>query len=343
MIKVGHFTCTRQWQKFAFNNPPKNIKYVRAFDIPFPTLGINNQFLQHTKYHFASHLRNINFLHTYNSIVPYGPNWIIEVEYLLPRYGKNKNKRQIDFAIKRLQSKSCKCISFTSEMAFNLNTNFLKENGLESKTMINYRPVKITNESYFPRIITNTFNIVFVGNAFYRKGGVELLRAFINNPNRTDWRLNIISTFETDWVIYPSTEQKLWVQKSIANDKRISVFSNISHDDVYKTLKTSHLFIATTYADTWNNSILEALVNGIPVIASNISPIPEMIQSNINGVLIDVNTSSIKITNEIEIAINNYYNNPSLLYTHSKNAYKLSHEKFSLTTRNNKLAQIFNK
>lgn len=343
MIKVGRFTCTREWQKIAFNNPPNDVKYFRALDIPFASLGINNPFLHHTKFHFGSFIKGLDFLHTYNGIIPYGPDWIIEVEDSVPRYGRNASTKQINYATKRLQSDSCKCISFTSEMAYNLNREFLKNHGLESKAIINYRAVHIPNIKFKPKFKSNTFNIVFVGNAFYRKGGIELLKAFVNNPHRSDWNLDIISSFEVDWSVYPNPEQILWVHSVIANDKRISVYKSIEHNEVYKILHKSHVFISTTFADTWNNAILESLVNGIPVIASNIAVIPEMVQNNVNGYLIDINKTSNEISNEIELAINKYYDDVNLLNTHSKNAYRLSREKFSLTRRNNILAKIFNK
>ena len=336
-MKVGRFTSTRPWQSYAFSNPPKSWKYVRALDVPWASLKVRSPFLRHTKYHCSF---GVDLLHTYNSIVPYGPNWIIEVEDGLPRYGAGITQKQFDFAVKHLSHKRCKVISFTSEMAYNKNSDFMKRHGLEHKKRIIYRPVHLPSPETTKKD-NGLFNVIFIGNSFYRKGGFQLLKAFERSAHK-DWRLHVVSNFFEDWGPRPTEEQMEELEKIKNSDNRITFTQHMSHEDVFHAISASDVLVGVTYADPWYNSVMEAAACGVPVIASNISSIPEMVIDGETGTLLsigDFNDES--IIDDIYDSLCRYYTDTTLRITHGKNARLHAESKFSIEARNKALTAIF--
>ena len=187
----------------------------------------------------------------------------------------------------------------------------------------------------------STFNILFAGNGFYRKGGMELLDAFsqINNSNL---RLTIISSFEIDWEVIPTEEQITKYNKIINTDKRITVFPGLPHHEVIKNMQKSHLFIATTHADPFNNTILEAMACKVPIITSDIRSIPEFVKHKQNGFLIKIKENSQEQTiNEIKKHIEKLYNNNELRNQFAEESLRISKEIFDINIRNKALKKIY--
>ena len=341
MKQVGYFNRTRYWQIYAFNNPPKGYKYKRGINIPFHSIGINDPFLRHTK--FVLPFQNCDLYHTYNAVVTGRKPWIIEVETTVPRYGDLKEgNRRFDWGIKKLKSQFCKGIIFTSKYTRKLNQENFKQWGIDpEKCHIVYRAVE---PQYLLERTGNEkeFTILFVGNGFYRKGGIELLKAF-KKFNKKDGRLVIISNFEVDWKIFPTEMEKQFVQEEIEGNKQIEVYQNLSHSEVIYWMRKSDVFVNTTYADTFNNAILEALSCQLPVIVSNVRAIPEFVKEGFNGFMVNPDLQNReKMIDHIYKKLETYYSDTNMLKIHSANALMTVESKFLIDHRNKKLSKIYN-
>lgn len=343
MIKIGRFVATRPWQLVSYANPPQGWKYLRALDLPIAQLGVKNQFLNHTKWAINEPLLD-GFI-TYNSIY-HGSSkpWIIEVEDMLPRYG-NARKWQLNYAVKKLSHPSCRAISFTSEFSRRRNAAFLRNHDLTHKAVINYRPVipKVLENFYKP---SEQFRILFVGNAFWRKGGLQLLRAF-QRVSRKNWQLQIISSFEQDWAIFPEQNEIRETEKIIQSHSNIDVHSSVPFNVIPDFYNNSDVLVGFTYADTWYNSLMEAGAHGLALITSGISATTEMVSNEMNGfVFCDArNEARLRPGSEhvdwIGQMLLRYDNNRELLRTHQQ-ASRLWHtDKFSIENRNKNLQNFF--
>ena len=234
----------------------------------------------------------------------------------------------------RLTQKSCLAISFTSELARSRNEGILQEYDLARKSHIIYRPVMFPDIEDFGSRSRSTFEIAFVGNAFFRKGGVELLSAFLDQRN-DDWRLTIISELSVDWEKFPDLQERSAVRGMIASDPRIKLFQKLDHAEVLKVLSRADVYVGTTYADPWGHSIAEAAACGLPVISSNIGAIPEMVAHGQTGQLIDMSgKTSRQISIEISHHLRAYYDDTTLRLLHGRNARRLAQGKFSIEARN---------
>ena len=289
-MRVGRFVATRAWQKFAFSNPPKGWVYERAVDLPFHLSNVRSQFLYHTKVPLLP--MGCDLFHSYNSIVVTSSPWLIEVESQLPRYGTNPRQWQLNFAIDRLKATNCKVISFTCEGAQKANRKLLEDHGLHNKSRVIYRPTPYNLDG--PKMSENpeTWNILFVGNAFYRKGGYESLLALLSLPEEIAWKLTIVSNFEIDWAVYPSSDI-LRRTKDITADNRIQIFSHLGHDQILEMMRLADISLQPTHEDSWNNVIPESMGQGTPVVATLVRNTPEIINES-NAVTIPLDNTEYK-------------------------------------------------
>jgi glycosyltransferase involved in cell wall biosynthesis len=340
MKQIGYFNRTRYWQIYAFNNPPDGYQAKRAINIPFHLAGINNTFLRHTK--FVAPFQNVDLYHSYNSVVTTRKPWVVEVESTVPRYGSiGEDDKRFNWAIDKLKSDACGAVIFTSECTRKLNReNFNRWCINPDKCHVVYRAVE-PHEPLKRNGKEKDFTILFVGNGFYRKGGIELLKAFKQFDKR-DARLVIVSSFEVDWEVYPTDEEMQFVHDEIKQNEQIELYQNLSHPEVINWMRKSDVFVNTSYADPFNNTILEALSCGVPVIVSDVRATPEFVEEAYNGFMVtpDIENRENMIDNILN-GIEKYYYDSELLQKHRSNAKKMVESKFLLTHRNNSLKSIY--
>ena len=340
MRVIGISNKTRYWQEYAFRNAPEGYRYERMLDIPWHVLRVQNQFLAHTKLFFP--LRRADIYHTYNGIVVNRAPWVIEVESYLPRYRPMPDDHRLaKWALRRLASHDCKAILFSSEHTARMNRERLAQAGVDlAKTAVLYRAVEHYRAAERP---TDVFNVLFVGNGFYRKGGVELLKAF-QQLKRPEARLRIISSMEVDWAVMPTDEQVRWVEHTISGDARIQWDRGLPHAEVVQCMRRSHVFVNTTFGDTFNNAVMEAMGCQLPVIGSRVSALPEMIEDGSNGWMIAVHDqNSERIASELHQKLERLMDDPGLVRSMGERSMAIARSKFDLRARNAGLLAIYDK
>lgn len=339
MRTVGISHKTRYWQHYCFSNPPEGYRYVRVPDIPWHRAGIHWEFLTNTKFFLS--VPRPELYHTYNGIVVNGHPWVIEVESYIPRFrtitpGSHLHR----WALRRLAGKHCKALIFTSQASLALNRERLLEAGVPSERMkVIYRAV----EPHEPQgRHPDRFTILFAGNGFYRKGGVEMLKAFLA-LNRPEARLEIISRLEVDWGLSPLPEIQRWVEKTVLEDPRITWYRDLPHDGVIEHMRAADLFIGPTFLDPFNNTVLEAMASGLPVISSDAGALPEVVEHGRNGWMIKVSDrSGDEIVEQLKEMIGKLMNDTQMRNAMGRAGLEIVKEKFSLGVRNAALLELYN-
>lgn len=337
---VGISNKTRYWQHYVFSDPPEGYRYSRMIDVPWHVLKVKNQFLAHTKCFLP--LKHADLYHTYNSVVANKRPWVIEVESYLPRYKPMRESHPLfKWGQRRLASDDCKWLIFTSENTLRMNRQKLADVGVDpAKMRVVYRAV----EQYLPdEKDTSHFTILFAGNGFYRKGGVELLKAFLR-LNRPDARLVIASTLEVDWGVFPVAADIAWAERTIADDPRITLRRGVPHGELLQLMRKAHVFVSTTFADPFNNTILEAMGAQLPIICSDVSSIPEIVEHERNGYLLAVSDrSSEQISEDIAERLTRLMDDPELLRRFGAGSYAVVREKFDIQVRNRQLKELYDR
>jgi len=338
MRVIGISHKTRYWQHYVFSNPPDGYRYSRMVDIPWHVLRVNNQFLAHTKCFLP--FKRADLYHTYNSVVANHRPWVIEVESYLPRYKPMRESHPLfKWGQRRLASDDCKALIFTSRHTLALNREKLVSIGVDpAKMQVIYRAV----EQYRPADRDPAhFTILFAGNGFYRKGGIELLKAF-QRLDRPEARLVIVSTLEVDWGVFPNEADIAFAERTIASDPRITLHRGLGHAALLQQMRKADVFASTTFADPFNNTVLEAMGAQVPVISSRISSIPEIVQDGRNGWLLEVtDRPSDAIAEELAQRLRSLMDDPALLKRMGAESLAVVREKFDLRVRNAALVKLY--
>jgi glycosyltransferase involved in cell wall biosynthesis len=124
--------------------------------------------------------------------------------------------------------------------------------------------------------------IIFIGNLIKTKGIYDLIAAFIKLSS-THHNLNLI-------IIGNGPEYstiKNIISSSNHSEKKIHLLGNKPHNEVSHWLSASDIFVLPTYYEGLPNAVLEAMACGLPVIATKVGGIPEVIEEGRNGILID--------------------------------------------------------
>lgn len=335
---IGISTKTRYWQHYCFSNPPDGYRYSRMVDVPWHVLGIRNQFLAHTKCFLP--FKHADLYHTYNSVVANRRPWVIEVESYLPRYKPMRESHPLfRWGQRRLASDDCRALIFTSRHALGMNRDRLAAVGVDPARMhVIYRAV----EQYLPgERDPGHFTVLFAGNGFYRKGGIELLKAF-QRLDRPEARLVIVSTLEVDWGIFPDAATVAWAVRTIQEDPRIILHRGLPHARLLQLMRTADVFVSTTFSDPFNNTVLEAMGAQLPVIASNVSSVPEMVDHDRNGWLLDVEgRASDDIADDLVVRLRCLMDDQALRRRMGDESLAVVRERFDLRVRNARLQALY--
>nr|WP_252732319.1 glycosyltransferase family 4 protein [Paraglaciecola arctica] len=134
-----------------------------------------------------------------------------------------------------------------------------------------------------PRKDKDNLVILFVGD-FFRKGGANVVDAFEQLQTRhNNIRLQIIGNTQLD-----THNQKLHskYQKKITDNPNI-IHTKVTRPKLFKDIyPNADIFVSPTYQETFGFAILEAMAFGLPVLSTAHFAIPEIIEENKSGLLI---------------------------------------------------------
>ena len=257
-------------------------------------------------------LNRVDILHFFNAVSFGKTPWITTFETIIPRFdltltchhGKNcsysplKNIKKIQIAIEAMAGDSCKKLISMSECSFKMQKDLLSHfpqyrSEIERKLLYLHPPQKSFIHKYEDKKLDldGQLHFMFVGGSFFRKGGMEILNTFqeVRNIYGYKIKLSIVSSLSID--NYATKENKEYVNRAqkiiYENSDWIDHYNYLSNQDVIKLMKSVHIGLLPTYADTYGYSVLEFQASGCPVITTNIRALPE-INNNETGWLIEI-------------------------------------------------------
>ena len=122
--------------------------------------------------------------------------------------------------------------------------------------------------------------IIFVGRMTKEKGIYDLLEAFseVSKENQVAKLLLVGAMFEKGKL------QKRIYRYGIKD--RVTIIGGIDHDEIPGYMNAADVFVLPSWMEGLPNVVMEACACGLPVIASEVGGIPELIEDNITGFLI---------------------------------------------------------
>lgn len=151
-------------------------------------------------------------------------------------------------------------------------------------------------------------DFVFVGWLERTKGVPELLdAAALLQPIANRFRLFLVGN--------GSLERE--VADAIAGRRlhNVRALGWMAQNEVIGLLGRSHVFILPSHSEGFPNALLEAMANGLPVIATRVGAIPDSVEQDVNGMLVGVGDAP-----GIAASMRRYIDEAGLIPGHSERA-----------------------
>lgn len=266
---------------------PKGFQYKREFDffkiqdaLSYRLLG--KIYTQQHNSHRAFPWSKAKLFHFFNTISYGNIPWITTFETTLPRWGENSGSLKGN---RLLAKPACKKLIALSECAANMQRNHLLEIDTQlaslviPKIIVKLPPQKPLIHAITEKKLSQKLTFTIVGAEFFRKGGAEVLDVFSQLWEQgAEMHLNIVSSLQ--FGDYATRTTNLDQQKALKLIDKYSAFithhNRLPNQQVLDLLKSSHIGLLPTYADSFGYSVLEAQASGCPVITTNIRALPEI-------------------------------------------------------------------
>lgn len=179
---------------------------------------------------------------------------------------------------KKIVNNKADVVIFPSEFIFRL----FRDNGFFKKTkkVILPYPIQLNNVNYGTNnavINKPNLNILYVGSLTRHKG-IQILIEAVKRIKNDNLRLTVVG----------SGKYKNELENMANPDKRIVFYGEISNSDINGCYsKSDVLVVPSVWNEVFGIVILEAFRAGIPVIASRIGGITEVVKDNYNGFLFE--------------------------------------------------------
>lgn len=152
------------------------------------------------------------------------------------------------------------------------------------------------------------YRILAVGHGGMLKGFDVVHQVFESVRAEFDVRLMIIGTFGHNWHFYPEISRAAFdgrgfpeIHARLRNDQHVTL--GVARRDrlLTRIYPSAHVYLHLARMETFGFSILEAMTYGLPVIATDINAIPEMVDHGVTGLLVSPGDADINSPEWAEI------------------------------------------
>lgn len=148
----------------------------------------------------------------------------------------------------------------------------------------------------------------------------------IGSLNKTKNHALLINTFaelaasKNSWHLYiiGEGEEQQSLEKQIIDlklEQKTTLLGLLDHNSISKWLKAADIFVLPSQSEGTPNALLEAMASGLPVIASKVGGIPELINDNTEGLLFESGSKD-----DLKEKLNRLIQDKQLQKTLAKNA-----------------------
>jgi len=161
--------------------------------------------------------------------------------------------------------------------------------------------------------------ILFVGQCVEIKG-IEFLLKAIPMISDKKVKIDIVGNMEGDPKYFTRLTH---IVKELSLKDRVIFHSHIRDKNLLvKFYQHANIFVLPSLVESFGIVILEAMSFGLPIVATNVGAIPELIQNEVHGLLVSPANPK-----ELAKAINKLLNSPNLRENYGRNGYIFAQEK----------------
>ena len=206
------------------------------------------------------------------------------------------------------------------------------------------------------KIETKQLTILLVGSGAACKGADILYQAFENVERKFEnqYQLNLVmaSNYKRNYYFYPVNNDCLERTRHAYQKSRNK--RNVYFGRIYPPMlvdycyRNADIYALPTRYDSLGISILEAMSSALPIIATNITAIPEMVKHGENGFLLDVKDFDVQSQAYFEYAVKELEKYLTILIEDAPLRLKMGNEslqrvnrKFNLDYKKERLKNVF--
>ena len=184
---------------------------------------------------------------------------------------------------------NCKKVVFWSEVGKRTLHTYagMNDERLLKKATVVYPAIRTVHDSLIG-FTERKVNILFSGD-FFLKGGVNVIDAFERAQRLyPSIRLTLCCDEKINFSIPNNRLRDEYLDRIRRNDGIAKVGRLPREELLTHILPKTDIYLLPTYGEAFGMSVLEAMAFGIPVIATNYFAIPEMVEHEVSGLLIDI-------------------------------------------------------
>jgi glycosyltransferase involved in cell wall biosynthesis len=171
-------------------------------------------------------------------------------------------------------------------------------------------------------------NLLFVGDCVRRKG-LEYLIEGLSSLNQKNVLLHIVGRDDRD-LAYSDYVHKLSEKKELQG--KVVFHGRADGIRKQKLFRNSHIFVLPSLWEGYGMAVAEAMCYGLPIVATKVGAIPELVKDGVNGILVSPRDSQL-LTEAISYLIENPlvredYGKKSKFLSHSFNNWLQTGEQF---------------
>lgn len=244
--------------------------------------------LEEASYCPDQYLPEVDLIHTFNTVCQTDKPWCASFETVIPRMNCDTQWEKDYYLqlVECMKRPNCRALYALCRNAYEIQRNMLKETLdspadlelLMSKTKVLHPPqeVLITEEAFEEKHKTKKIHFIFVGGAFFIKGGREVIETLSEFEDRYDFDLTLISSLlYDDYFTKTSYEEMVRCRRIIHDCEWIDYYESLDNRDVLEKCKEATIGLLPSVADTYGYAVLEMQAAGCPVITTNVRAFSE--------------------------------------------------------------------
>ncbi len=222
-----------------------------------------------------------DLIHSGQSLLDTNLPYVVDFEHAAVFSGYNqyafRRKGFVRALEKTLLNPKLKKLLAWSDAAGKSLTNFVNNEEVKAKVETVY-PVFSLGKKI--KRTQKEFGFLFIGGNFYEKGGYETILAFEKIMDKYDCKLTMIGTIPLE------------LAQKYLNHPKITLVGRVPYEKVVEYYSNSDAFVFPTHYDTYGFVVPEALSFGLPVISTTSFSMPELVENEKTGLLINTYFSS---------------------------------------------------
>jgi L-malate glycosyltransferase len=205
---------------------------------------------------------------------------------------------------------------------------------VEKKSVVIPNGINLHTYCPIPKMQTNNKDAIIIGmqsRLIAIKDHITLITAFNQLQKNKTYNIKLFLAGDGE---YKQTLVDL--VSSLGLQQKVLFVGMLKETDLVTFLHNTDIYVHASLGETMSTAIMQAMACKLPIIASNVAGINNMIKDGVTGILVQPQNSS-----QIEIAINTLLQDKTLATTLSTNANKFANENYSNTAMFAKYSKLF--